>query len=1049
MGSEELSVRRRILLTAEQLAGGMNMPHPVWRHILLALMDDHDGARALRRLNFNLNSLHIQTQFSLLSQSLGYGPITIIKADTSRFTNDISKRNFTLDELESSIYGQIIIRNLADKITLEDLVEETLNNQLDDSAAEELYAAAKEILSRLDYTKNDFDDVVKGQDSIHAQALKASEAAKRELDQSTEDATTSLNAELDQERLKSRGGDALDSKNATKTYDDLTKKIIQKVGDNIVADDIVRLLLSLKNPFLDALFFNSGLLVPQGVEPPSFNFPPHHVARQALIALSEANERRARYLTIDYLLPGLLADPITSRSLVKMGARIDILRDQCNRRLDDLAGQDNSQDPYRRSIIADPKFGQILQNVAKLRPQKRPVIVCDIMAQILEQDDSAISNLIRESGVKDPTSFRKTADRLVHEIGQNVEERTILHDILGIPGNSSDDLNKYTIDMTEQARQAKYDKVIGRDREIAELSRALLHRRKRSAMLLGDPGVGKSALVEGLAQNIANDTCHASLANARVLRLDVNKLLAGTKYRGQFEERAERVITAAESDPNVILFIDEIHVTSSAGDAEGANGLSEILKPALARGDIRVIGATTWHDYRKKLERDKAFDRRFHTINVDEPSVEATVKILAGLAPEYAKHHKVRIPPSIFRLIAEMSGRYFSARKQPDKSVDLLDSAAQACAERGGKVVSSRDVQKLIAHQTGIPIINVHAGNSAVFASVADRLNKVIVAQPEPIKVVSDAVKRSAAGIQESNNPLASFIFLGPTGVGKTLTAETLAELVGGEKNALLRIDMSEYMERHDVSKLIGAPPGYLGHDQEGLLTESVRRKPYQVILLDEIEKANPAVMNLFLQVLEGGRLTDAQGRVVDFRNTIIIFTSNIGGKDAIDKARGFGFNTAGCKNIDQARLAMRQEYKIALERWATPEFINRVDPVIFNPLAPEDMPAIVDLHLRGLTARAETKRVTLEITDPVKVHFAKIGYAFDYGARPLKRCIRDNLETPLSELILSYPRTPMDVTVTLQQSLDKDGAKPEPVIHLAHTIRTNVRSNPRARAKA
>ena len=620
-------------------------------------------------------------------------------------------------------------------------------------------------------------------------------------------------------------------------------------------------------------------------------------------------------------------------------------------------------------------------------------------------------------------------------------------------------LDHFCRDLTQLAAEDQLDPTIGRFKEIERVMEVLTRRKKNNPVLIGEPGVGKTAIVEGLAQLIANSECPDSLRDNRVLALDMAAVIAGTKYRGQFEERLKAVMNEIAQNKNVILFIDELHTLVGAGAAEGAIDASNMLKPALARGELQCVGASTLNEYRKYIEKDGALERRFQTVIVEPPSIEETVEILKGLRKKYEDHHRVTIPDTTLVAASKLSERYITDRFLPDKAIDVIDEAGARArlaaqvpppevAELKGQlekvntdkeaavrdqnferaaslrdrerelqgdirkkqeewekkrqshrpVLGEEEVAFIVSRWTGIPVTRLQEAETSRLLRMEEEIHGQVVAQDEAIKALSRSIRRSRAGLKDPKRPIGSFIFLGPTGVGKTELARALAKFLFADSSALIRVDMSEYMEKFSVSRLIGAPPGYVGYEDSGTLTKAVRRKPYSVVLLDEIEKAHPDVFNILLQVLDEGHLTDNYGRVIDFKNTVVIMTSNVGARDLM-KGKGLGF-IASSESGSFERMA--EKVKEELNRVFNPEFINRLDDVIvFHPLSKEHIAQIVGIVLKDVQKRLSEEELTLKLTDGGSDFLVKHGYDESYGARPLKRAIQRYIEDPLSEKIL------------------------------------------------
>ncbi len=590
------------------------------------------------------------------------------------------------------------------------------------------------------------------------------------------------------------------------------------------------------------------------------------------------------------------------------------------------------------------------------------------------------------------------------------------------------DIEEFAYDLTRAAREGKLDPVVGRDTEIARVIEILGRRKKNNPMLIGEPGVGKSAIVEGIALRIASGNISSALAKKRILSLDIASVVAGTKYRGDFEKRLKAIIKEAGENPDIILFIDEFHTIVGAGGASGSLDAANMLKPALARGEFQCIGATTIDEFTKIVEKDGALDRRFQKIVVEATDVKQSIEILSNLKPKYEEFHGITYTDEAIEAAVHLTDRYITDRSLPDKAIDAMDEAGSMVRLSTGRrksssTVDSEDIASVVSKMTGIPVNKVAESEGNRIIKMRKRLTDRIIGQDDAVETVVRAIQRNRAGLKDPGRPIGTFLFFGPTGVGKTQLAKALAEYLFDSEENLVRIDMSEYMEKFSVSRLIGAPPGYVGYEEGGQLSERVRRKPYCVVLLDEIEKAHPDIFNLLLQVMDEGRLTDSNGRMVDFKNTIVIMTSNVGSREVQEYGSGIGFATAG-KNADIDRKGVVEK---AVKKAFPPEFINRVDEqVYFNSLSKEAIEDIIDIELKDLRSRALEAGYKLTITPAAKRFIADAGYDPAYGARPLKRAVVRYVEDPVSEFIISdralssRKRTPGEA-VTLKVGLSPD----------------------------
>ena len=773
-------------------------------------------------------------------------------------------------------------------------------------------------------------------------------------------------------------------------------------------------------------------------------------AQKALmLAQEEARALGHNYVGTEHLLLGLLreGEGAAARILQNMGITIDNVRGDVER----LVGKGDYN--FNEHFGFTPRTKKVME--LSLFEAKN-------LGHSYIGTEHLLLALVRErEGV---------AARILMDLNVNLQQ---VHDELsrllkekpgsgGAANNAkTETLDKYSRDLTKAAKDGELDPVIGRTNEIDRIVQILSRRTKNNPVLIGEPGVGKSAVVEGLAQRIVQGNVTELLRNKRVVSLDVSGMLAGAKFRGEFEERLKNCIDEIKKAGNVILFIDEMHTIIGAGAAEGAIDAANILKPMLARGELQTIGATTLDEYRKHVEKDPALERRFQPVMVGEPTPEEAEAILMGLRDRYEAHHKVRITDEAIKAAVELSNRYISDRFLPDKAIDLMDEAASRVRiqslttppdmkeleqkleslrqekeeavnnqnfekaaqlrdeeqrlrrqideasqnwkqKQDGKtlVVGEEEIAQIVSLWTSIPVTRLTESEGERLLKLEELLHDRVVGQDEAVRAVARAIRRARAGIKDPKRPIGSFIFLGPTGVGKTELSRALAEAMFGDEEAMIRLDMSEYMERHSVSRLVGSPPGYVGFEEGGQLTEAVRRKPYSVILLDEIEKAHPDVFNMLLQILEDGRLTDSHGRTVDFRNTVLILTSNVGA-NTIRRQTRLGF--AGEESEEQDYQKMKGNVMEELKKTFRPEFINRVDEIIvFHPLNEEDTRQIVTLMLRSVSRRLEERDVHLRVTDAARDMLAKAGFDPTYGARPLRRAIQRMVEDRLSEEILA-----------------------------------------------
>ena len=793
---------------------------------------------------------------------------------------------------------------------------------------------------------------------------------------------------------------------------------------------------------------------------------PERFTEQAQEVLAASQELVRRYhhnqWDVEHVLLALLEQEkgITRDIFQMLGVDVDVVRKRVGATLEGFpkvtyeAGQ----------IYATPRISALLENANREADRLKDEFVSTehLLIAIAGETRGEAATILAESGINQEKIYQALQKiRGGHRVTDRQAE------------SKYRSLEKYGHDLTELARQGKLDPVIGRENEIKRVIQILSRRTKNNPVIIGDAGVGKTAIAEGLAQKIAAEDVPDSLKGKKVMALDMGALVAGSKFRGEFEERLKAVLDEVrQAAGEVIMFIDELHTVVGAGAAEGAIDASNMLKPALARGEIQCIGATTLDEYRKRIEKDKALERRFSPVYLDEPSVEATIEMLRGLRPRYEAHHKIKIEDSALVAAAKLSQRYISDRFLPDKAIDLIDEAAsklrldmesapeevktldrkikhlrdeeEAASQRQDyqkaaelkaerirleqdynqaklkwqkekkidSVVDEEDIAGVVAQWTGIPVSRMMETETEKLVHMEERIHQRIVDQEEAVSAVSEAVRRGRAGLKDPKRPIGSFVFLGPTGVGKTELARALAEFLFDDEDAIVRLDMSEYMEKHTVSRLIGAPPGYVGYEEGGQLTEAVHRRPYRVILFDEVEKAHSDVLSILLQLLEDGRLTDGHGRTVDFRNTVVIMTSNLGSKEFQRGGIGFLRKEGG----DEEK--MKTDMKSALKESLLPELLNRIDDVIiFHPLTKEHLKSIVGLLIRGVERGLAERNIKLEVNEEAKAWLVQKGYDPVYGARPLRRAIQRYVENPISTRILQGEFKEGDtVAISLQE---------------------------------
>ncbi|MPW26190.1 AAA domain-containing protein [Alkalibaculum sp. M08DMB] len=776
---------------------------------------------------------------------------------------------------------------------------------------------------------------------------------------------------------------------------------------------------------------------------------------QKVLVLSqdEAKKMNHNYIGSEHLLLGLIqeGEGVAAIALKELGVKYESVIKE----IQELVGK--GEEEVSEIIGYTPRTKKILElSLMEARALNQSYIGTEhILLGLIREGEGVGAKILIDIKI----DFERVREEIIKLMNSTPSSASKAN---AIKNTNTKNLDKFGRDLTQMAAQGELDPVIGRDKEIERVIQILSRRTKNNPCLIGEPGVGKTAIAEGLAQKIVDGNISENLKDKRVVSLDLSSMVAGAKYRGEFEDRLKNVMEEIRSADNIILFIDEMHTIIGAGAAEGAIDASNILKPALARGELQAIGATTLDEYKKHVEKDAALERRFQPVNVGEPSKEEAIEILKGLRDRYEAHHKVKITDEALVAAVELSDRYISDRYLPDKAIDLIDEAAskvrlgiltmppdikeiettiEKFEQEKEEAVSSQDFEKaaeirdkenkaktklktikeswqqknhigtggevgpeeiagIVASWTGVPVKKLAQEESQKLLDMEDVLHKRVIGQEEAVKAVSRAIRRARVGLKDPKRPIGSFVFLGPTGVGKTELSKALAEIMFGEEDSMIRIDMSEYMEKHTVSRLIGSPPGYVGYDEGGQLTEKVRRKPYSVILLDEIEKAHPDVFNILLQILEDGRLTDGKGRTVNFKNTVIIMTSNVGAH-TIKKQKNLGF-TVSDNAAENEYEKMKDNVMVELRNTFKPEFLNRLDEVIvFHKLEDKDIHFIIDIMFKQLAKRLQELDIHISFDESATDFIAKKGTNLEYGARPLRRTIQKEVEDKLSEEML------------------------------------------------